>query len=90
MSTTCLPSTSPSVSNVGPGPSATYGTVTNVSSMPKIRIGTSATTSVEIRLFTPPTVEVTTVPSTSVTRPAREFTDSVTRIAARRQRGEYG
>ena len=57
MSTTCLPSTSPRVLNVGPGPSDTYGTVTNDSSTPNATIGTSATTSVIIRLFTPPTVE---------------------------------
>ncbi len=56
MSTTCLPSTSPRVSNVGPGPSDTYGTVTTASSTPKTTIGTSATISVRIRLFTPPTV----------------------------------
>ena len=57
MSTTCLPSTSPRVLNVGPGPSDTNGTVTTDSSTPNATIGTSATTSVRIRLFTPPTVE---------------------------------
>src|SRR4051812_31272 len=58
MSTTCLPSISPRVSNVGPGPNATKGTVTTDSSNPNATMGTSATTSVKIRLFTPPTVEV--------------------------------
>ena len=53
MSTTSLPSTSPRVSNVGPGPSETYGTVTNASSTPNATIGAKATSSVEIRLFTP-------------------------------------
>ena len=57
MSTTSLPLTSPSVSNVGPGPRATYGTVTADSSSPKIRIGAIATIRVNIRLFTPPTVK---------------------------------
>ena len=56
MSTTSLPSTSPSVLNVGPGPSDTNGTVTTASSTPKATIGTRATSSVKIRLFTPPTV----------------------------------
>ena len=58
MSTTSLPSTSPSVSNVGPGPNDTYGTVTSDSSTPNATIGTKATSSVEIRLFTATTVEV--------------------------------
>jgi len=40
------------VSNVGPGPSATNGTVTTHASTPNTRIGTKATSSVEIRLFT--------------------------------------
>ena len=62
MSTTSMPSTSPRVLKVGPGPSATYGTVTSHSSAPKIMIGTSATARVEIRLFTPPTVKVHIVP----------------------------
>ena len=52
ISTTCLPSTSPRVSNAGPGPSDTYGTVTAASSTPNTTIGTSATISVRIRLFT--------------------------------------
>ena len=55
--TTCLPSTSPSVSKVGPGPSDTNGTVTTASNTPKTRIGTSATSKVRIRLFTPTTLE---------------------------------
>jgi hypothetical protein len=58
MSTTSLPSTSPSVSNVGPGPSATNGTVTTDSATPNATIGTSATSNVKMRLFTPPNVEV--------------------------------
>ena len=59
MSTTCLPSTSPSVSKVGPGPSDTNGTVTTASNTPKTRIGTSATIKVRIRLFTPLTLDRT-------------------------------
>src|SRR5574340_1363718 len=53
MSTTGLPSTMPSVSNVGPGPNDTNGTVTTANSTPKATTGTSATISVRIRLFTP-------------------------------------
>ena len=56
MATTGLPSASPRVSNVGPGPSATNGTVTSPSSSPNTRMGTSATASVSIRLFTHHTV----------------------------------
>ncbi|CFS33749.1 Uncharacterised protein [Mycobacterium tuberculosis] len=55
--TTCLPSISPSVSNVGPGPSATNGTVTTASNTPNTTIGTSATIKVNIRLFTPHTLD---------------------------------
>ena len=40
MATTCLPSASPRVSKVGPGPSDTYGTVTTASSTPNTTIGT--------------------------------------------------
>src|ERR1700739_938106 len=69
MSTTCLPSTSPSVLNVGPGPSDTYGTVTRPSSTPNATTGASATNSVTTRLFTRPTVRVCA---------ANPFTDSVT------------
>ena len=57
IATTCLPSTSPSVSKVGPGPSDTNGTVTTASNTPKTRIGTSATINVRIRLFTPLTLD---------------------------------
>ena len=56
MATTGLPSNSPRVLNVGPGPSATYGTVTAASSTPKTTMGTRATISVRIRLFTTPTL----------------------------------
>ncbi|BBX39749.1 hypothetical protein MSIM_12000 [Mycobacterium simiae] len=56
MATTCLPSTSPRVSKVGPGPRETNGTVTTASNTPKTRIGTSATIKVRIRLFTPLTL----------------------------------
>src|SRR6201997_264468 len=69
MSTTSLPSTSPSVLNVGPGPSDTYGTVTRPSSTPNATTGASATNSVTTRLFTTPTVRVCA---------ANPFTDSVT------------
>ena len=58
MSTTCLPSTSPSVSNVGPGPSDTNGTVTATVRTLNATMGTSATSNVRIRLFTPPNVKV--------------------------------
>ena len=79
MSTTSLPSTSPRVSNVGPGPSDTYGTVTKDTSTPNATRGTSATTSVKIRLFTPPTV-----------KGARSgFTESVTRGPAWLATDEY-
>jgi hypothetical protein len=57
IATTCLPSTSPSVSKVGPGPSDTNGTVTTASSTPNARIGTSATIKVRMRLFTPITLD---------------------------------
>src|ERR1700747_1452477 len=57
IATTCLPSTSPSVSKVGPGPSDTNGTVTIASSTPKTTMGTSATIKVRIRLFTPLTLD---------------------------------
>ena len=80
MSTTSLPSTSPRVSNVGPGPSDTYGTVTNASSTPNATIGASATSSVEIRLFTPATVDG---------RIAVGFTQSVTAGATPAAGGEY-
>jgi hypothetical protein len=56
MSTTCFPSTSPSVSKVGPGPSDTKGTVTTASSALNTTTGTSATSNVRIRLFTRPNV----------------------------------
>ena len=56
MATTCLPSTSPSVTKVGPGPSDTNGTVTTASNTPKTRTGASATIKVRIRLFTPLTL----------------------------------
>jgi len=52
-----LPSTSPSVSKVGPGPSDTNGTVTTASNTPKTTIGTNATIKVRIRLFTPLTLD---------------------------------
>jgi hypothetical protein len=45
------------VGNVGPGPSETYGTVTTASSTPNATIGAKATSNVEIRLFTPATVD---------------------------------
>ncbi|GFG77736.1 hypothetical protein MPRG_10120 [Mycobacterium paragordonae] len=44
------------MSNVGPGPKDTNGTVTTASSTPKTTMGTSATTKVKIRLFTPLTL----------------------------------
>ena len=53
MSTTCLPSYSASVLNVGPGPSDTNGTVTAASRNPNTTIGTRATATVALRLFTP-------------------------------------
>jgi hypothetical protein len=46
------------VSNVGPGPSDTYGTVSSDSSNPNATIGTTATSNVKIRLFTATTVKV--------------------------------
>jgi hypothetical protein len=52
-----LPSKSPSVLNVGPGPNDTYGTVTTASSALKATTGTSATTNVRIRLFTQANVD---------------------------------
>ncbi len=57
MSTTTLPSYSPRTGKVGPGPSETYGTVTNAISTPKATMGAKATSSVDIRLFTPPRVD---------------------------------
>src|SRR3984885_15715896 len=57
MATTGLPSASPSVSNAGPGPSDTEGTVTTASSTPKTTIGINATISVRIRLFTSLTLD---------------------------------
>jgi hypothetical protein len=52
MSTTCLPSTMPSVSNVGPGRFFFNVTVTTDIYTPKATIGTRATNSVRVRLFT--------------------------------------
>ncbi|BBA87178.1 hypothetical protein MPSD_15570 [Mycobacterium pseudoshottsii JCM 15466] len=42
---------------MGPGPSDTNGTVTTASSTPNTTIGTSATINVNIRLFTPHTLD---------------------------------
>ena len=82
MSTTCFPSTSPRVLNVGPGPRPTNGTVTTDSSRPKTTTGTSATTSVKTRLFAPPI--------TLHTLGLRfEFTLSVTHHPTPGTRGEY-
>jgi hypothetical protein len=76
MSTTCLPSTSPSVSNVGPGPNATNGTVTADSSTPNANIGTRATSTVKIRLFTTPTLrlDATDSPVTGFAPPVGSLT----------------
>ncbi len=62
ISMTGLPSKSPRVLKIGPGPSDTNGTVTAASSTPKARIGTSATNNVRIRLFTPPRLDAAVHP----------------------------
>ncbi|GAA2402000.1 hypothetical protein GCM10009856_08010 [Mycolicibacterium llatzerense] len=67
------------MSNVGPGPSDTNGTVTTDTSTTNTMIGARATTSVEIRLFTPPTVKL-----------AARFADSMTREATGGPCWQYG
>src|ERR1700712_3210818 len=78
MSTTCLPSTSPRVSNVGPGPSDTNGTVAKDSNARNAKIGTRATIKVEIRLFTTPTLGL-----------GGQFTHGVPRDTTSARPGEY-
>ncbi len=59
------------------------GTVTTASSTPKTTIGTSAVSSVRIRLFTPPRVD-------GAPWPAPRFTDSVIAGYAPATQHEYG
>ena len=82
MSTTSLPSISPSVSNVGPGPNDTNGTDTANARALNARIGTSATSNVRIRLFTPPNVEVVAEVASITTLRRRDLREAVKSIDA--------